>query len=220
MATPTEYPAYLYSALYTNKLGEVIGLDEVQLLEPVPVERIPKLIAHLADTNSYLAYQCGLVLAAWGVREGILYLQRLVDTRADKTTGFEPHQLWGEDNLYDVTAEALGIAVLSGFDRREIMEIIKRILKLYGECFFESRLKRVLIDFNEPELLPAIKQAMSLALDYKRYYQASQLLPVLARYDSSYAMSQVILFKSLVAQDSRITYNLAEMQTYLPTTQV
>jgi len=170
MINPAQYPPDIYSALCTDEAGEVIGLDEVQLLDPIPVERIPKLIAHLGDTDLYLAYQCGLVLAAWGVREGVMYLQRLVDIRIDKTADFEPHRLWGQDNVYDVIAEALGIAVLSGFDRREIAEIIKSILKLYGECFLESKLKQVLIDLKEPELLPAIKQAMSLALDHKRYY--------------------------------------------------
>jgi hypothetical protein len=215
MASPADYPAYLYNALYKNETGEVIGLDEVQLLDPIPVERIPKLIACLGDADLYLAYQCGLVLAAWGVREGVLYLQRLVATRVDKTADFEPHRLWGQDNVYDMIAEALGIAILSGYAKRELVELIKSILKLYGECYFERRLKQVLLDLEEPELLPLIKQAMSLALDHKRYYQASQLLPVLGRYDSRYAMSQLALFEGLITQDGRIRYNLDEMRNYL-----
>jgi hypothetical protein len=211
MASPADYPAYLYNALYTDETGEVIGLDEVQLLDPIPVERIPKLMARLGDADLYLAYQCGLVLAAWGVREGVLYLQRLVATRVDKTADFELHRLWGQDKVYDMIAEALGIALLSGYAKREIVELIRNILKLYGE----RRLKQVLLDLEEPELFPLIKQAMSLALDHKRDYQASQLLPVLGRYDSRYARSQLALFEGLIMQDDRIRYNLDEMRNYL-----
>jgi hypothetical protein len=35
----------------------------VQLLDPIPVERIPKLIARLGDDDLYLAYQYGLVFS-------------------------------------------------------------------------------------------------------------------------------------------------------------
>jgi hypothetical protein len=56
---------------------------------------------------------------------------------------------------------------------------------------------------------------MSLALDHKRYYQASQLLPALGRYDSRYARSQLALFEGLITQDDRIRYNLEEMHNYL-----
>lgn len=57
-----------------KRVGGVIGLDEVQLLDPIPVERITKLTACLGDNDLYLAYQYGLVLAAWGVREGAFTL--------------------------------------------------------------------------------------------------------------------------------------------------
>jgi hypothetical protein len=198
MATPAEYPADIYSALYTDETGKEVGLDEVQLLDPIPVERVPKLIALLRNDDMYMAYQCALVLAAWGVKEGVAYLQHLIDSRIDKIVTFEPHRLWGQDNVYDVIAEALGIAVLSGYDKRKVVEIIEQVLRLYGECYFESKLKQVLINLEEPELLPSIKQAMQLALQHERYYQASQLLPVLAKYDRVYAFAQVDIFQKIL----------------------
>ena len=215
MTTPAEYPAYIYSALYTDETGEVIGLDEVQLLDPIPVERIPRLIALLGNDDTYMAYQSGLVLAAWGVKEGIAYLQHFIDARLDKRVTLEPHRLWGQDNVYDVIAEALGIAVLSGYNRVEVVCILRSILHLYGECYFESKLKGVLINLDEHCLLPDIKQAMQSALKNERYYQASQLLPVLAKYDRTYAFAQVDTFRKLIEEDKRIQYNLEEMQTLL-----
>lgn len=212
MMNPAQYPQEIYNALYTDETGEVVGLDEVQLLEPIPHERIPKLVDLLTGDDLYLAYQCGLVLAAWGVEQGVHYLRHLVAIRIDKLAEFEPHRLWGQDNVYDVIARALKIAVLSNYDKGEIIDIIKSILRLYGECYFESKLKYTLIKLNEPILLPDIKQAMQLALNHERYYQASQLLPVLAKYDNAYAFAQVTAFQKLIAKDKRIQYNLEEMQ--------
>jgi len=208
------YPPAIYQALYTDEAGEVVGLDEVQLLDPILTSRIPELLPLLAGDDLYLAYQAGLVLAAWGVAAGVDYLRHLAEIRVDRTAELQPHRLSGEDNVYDVLAEALGIAVLSEYDEQQVAGILRNILALYGDCYFESKLKRTLLRLNPDELLPAIKQAMTLALEQERYYQASQLLPVLAKYDKAYALSQVSLFERLVAQDERIAYNLTEMQEY------
>ena len=210
---PAQYPQEIYSALYTDEFGEIVGLDEVQLMKTELSSRMPLLIGLLRQEDLYLAYQCGLILAAWGVSDGVDYLEYLVETRIDKTTEFEPHRLWGEDNVYDIIAEALELAVsINGYDRLLVARVFKKILALYGECYFESRLKQALINLNELALLPDIKQAMQLALDHKRYYQASQLLPVLAKYDKAYALAQVGPFQQLVAEDKRIQDNLEEMQ--------
>ena len=211
---PAQYPQDIYNALYTDETGEVVGLDEVQLMEYVPAERISQLINLLFNDDLYLAYQCGLILAAWGISQGVHYLQHLIRIRIDKIAEFEPHRLWGQDNVYDVIADALEIAVhISGYDKAEIDESYKELLLLYGECYFEGKLKSALIKLDEQSLIPNIKQAMQSALDHERYYQASQLLPVLAKYDKAYASAQVGVFQNLIAKDKRIKYNLEEMQT-------
>jgi len=211
---PAAYPPPIYQALYADEAGDIVGLDEVQLLDPIPASRIPELVPLLASTDLYLAYQAGLVLAAWGIKEGVDYLRHLVEIRIDRLVELEPHRLTGEDNVYDVLAEALRVAVLSGYDEHAIAAILQRILALYGDCYFESKLKNTLLRLNMVVLLPAIKQAMTSALEHGRYYQASQLLPVLAKYDGDYALSQVNVFELLVVKDERIAHNLTEMREY------
>jgi hypothetical protein len=58
-----------HKIMYASADGEVIGLDEVQLLDPI-VERIAPLRALLAGPNAYDAYQAALILAAWGDARG------------------------------------------------------------------------------------------------------------------------------------------------------
>ncbi|UYZ64889.1 hypothetical protein [Hymenobacter weizhouensis] len=213
---PSQYPKEVYNLLYADENGEIVGLDEVQYMDPVPAERIPALVALLQSDDIYVAYQCGLILAAWGVKEGIEHLRMLVETRIDKTADFEPHRLWGEDNVYDVIARALSMAMqYTDYNKAEITALLARILELYGECYFESKLKYALLDVRVPELMPNIKQALQVALDHGRYYQASQLLPVLAVYDRAFAQAQIPVFERLTSQDQRIKYNLEEMQQYL-----
>ncbi len=214
MINPAQYPQDVYDALYTDETGEVVGLDEVQLMKAELLDRIPALIHLLSSEDLYMAYQSGLILAAWGIPEGVGFLGHLVKMRIDKTSEFEPHRLWGEDNIYDVIAEALEIAVsINGYDKESINDLYKQILLLYGECYFEGKFKYALIKLKEQSLLPNIKQAVQSALDHKRYYQASQLLPVLAQYDKTYALAQVGSFQKLMSEDKRIQYNLEEMQT-------
>ena len=213
---PAQYPPDIYNALYTDETGEVVGLDEVQLLDPIPRERIPVLVNLLTGEDLYLAYQCGLVLAAWGVEQGVRYIHHLVTIRIDKLANFEPHRLWGQDNVYDVIARALSITLrFTDYNKEEIITALSEILSLYGECFFESKLKYALIDSDVSQLLLDIKQAMQSALSHERYYQASQLLPVLAKYDKVYAFAQIDMFQKLIAKDKRIQYNLEEMQTVM-----
>lgn len=213
MMNPAQYPQDVYNILYTDEIGEVVGLDEVQLMKSELSIRIPSLITLINSEDLYMAYQSGLILAAWGVREGVDFLDHLIKVRIDKTVEFEPHRLWGEDNIYDVIAEALKIAVsINGYDEQNINDLYENILLLYGECYFEGKLKYALIKLNTHSLLPNIKQAVQSALKYERYYQASQLLPVLVKYDRTYAFAQMDVFQKLLTKDKRIKYNLDEMQ--------
>ncbi|MEZ0609897.1 hypothetical protein ACAW74_15370 [Fibrella sp. WM1] len=206
----------LNQLLYADQTGEIIGLDEVQLLDPIPEERIPAIIALLSADDLYAAYQAGLILAAWGVEAGVDFLHSLVIQRIDQTITLEPHRLWDEDNVYDVIADALSVAILSGYEVEKILTVIRPILALYGTCYFESKLKHVLVKLNTPALLPNIEEALQLALDNKRYYQASQLLPVIAHYNTASALSKLPTFRNLVSKDKRIKYNIDEMRAYLP----
>ena len=213
---PNQYPKEVYDLLYTDETGEVVGLDEVQLMKSELSSRTLDLIKLLNSDDLYLAYQCGLIVGAWGVKDGIDYLHSLIHERIDKVAQFEPHRIWGQDNVYDVIAEAFEIAAsINGYDLITIRNLFEELLRLYGECYFESRLKIALLNINERELLPSIKQAMQSALAHERYYQASQLLPVLAKYDKDYAVTQIGKFQSLTNKDERIRYNLDEMQQYL-----
>lgn len=60
-------------------------------------------------------------------------------------------------------------------------------------------------------LLNDIEQAMQDALENKRYYQASQLFPVLVHYDKNYFNKYKDTFMSLINKDDRIKFNIEEV---------
>lgn len=195
---------------YSEEGQEGYDLNEVQLLEERDFERTEKLKLLLHDEDRYIAYQAMLILLAWAEPEGFKQLDRFISEKWNEKETFEPHRIHGEDNVYDVIANALYIAAINGKPEQELYPYIKHFLEIYGTQFFESNLKEFLLKRNCTLLLSDIEQAMKDALENKRYYQTSQLFPVLVHYDKNYFHKYKDTFKSLIKEDNRIEYNIEE----------
>lgn len=197
---------------YNEEGQEGYDLNEVQLLEKIDFDRVEKLKLLLHNDNQYIAYQAMLILLAWSVPEGFKLLDHFIIEKWDEKENFEPHRLYNEDNVYDVIANALYIATLNGKSEQELYPYIKQFLNIYGDKFFESNLKNFLLKKNSRPLLKEIEQAIQSALKNKRYYQASQLFPVIVHYDKNTFNKYIDIFRPLVSQDSRIAYNIEEAE--------
>jgi hypothetical protein len=197
---------------YNEEGHEGYDLNEVQLLEKIDSERVEKLKLLLHNDDQYIAYQAMLILLAWSVPEGFELLDRFITEKWDEKTNFEPHRIYNEDNVYDVIANALYIATLNGKNEQELYPYIKQFLNIYGDRFFESNLKNFLLKKNCRPLLKEIEQAIESALNNKRYYQASQLFPVIVHYDKSNFNKYLDIFNALISLDNRITYNIEEAE--------
>jgi hypothetical protein len=126
--------------------GNVIGLDEVQLLEPVPTYRIHKVRTLLKKSDLYLTYQASLVLTAWGDPCGFNKICDFIIQKIHREIVFEPLRRYGYDNIYDIFAEAIEIYGYTQKNHQSIIEAYRKLLELYGECIFESRLKIALLN--------------------------------------------------------------------------
>lgn len=197
---------------YNEEGQEGYDLNEVQLLEERDAERTEKLKLLLHNEDRYIAYQAMLILLAWAESEGFKQLDRFISEKWNEKETFEPHRIHGEDNVYDVIANALYIAALNGKPEQELYPYIKHFLEIYGTQFFESNLKEFLLKRNYTLLLSDIEQAMKDALENKRYYQASQLFPVLVHYDKDNFKKYIDTFTSLIKEDQRIEYNIEEAE--------
>ncbi|REC62482.1 hypothetical protein DRF65_10340 [Chryseobacterium pennae] len=196
---------------YYNAEGEEgYDLREVQLLEKKDPERVEELKWLLHHDYQYIAYQAMLILLAWPIPEGFETLDRFINEKWADKEEFEPHRLHGEDNVYDVIADALHIATLNGKSEQELYPYIRKFLNSYGDQFFESDLKNFLLKKNCRPLLKEIEEAIQNALQNERYYQASQLFPVLVHYDRNTFNEYKDVFISLISLDNRITYNMEE----------
>lgn len=198
---------------YYNEEGyEGYDLSEVQLLEQKSADRVEGLKGLLHSHDRYIAYQAMLILVSWNLPEGFEFLNRFMAERWEDKGDFEPHRIYGEDNVYDVVANALHIAILNGKNKQDLYPYIKWFLSVYGEHFFESNLKEFLLKTDCRPLFGEIEQAMKSALQNKRYYQASQLFPVLVHYERSTFNEYKDVFISFINLDNRITYNIEEAE--------
>lgn len=197
---------------YSEEGQEGYDLNEVQLLEERNAERTEKLKLLLHNEDRYIAYQAMLILLAWAEPEGFKQLDRFISEKWNEKETFEPHRIHDADNVYDIIANALYIATLNGKPEEELYPYIKHFLEIYGTQFFESGLKEFLLKKNCTLLLNDIKQAMQDALENKRYYQASQLFPVLVHYDKDNFKKYKDTFTSLIKEDNRIEYNIEEAE--------
>lgn len=197
---------------YNEEGNEGYDLNEVQLLEKIDPDRVEQLKLLLHNDNQYIAYQAMLILLAWAIPEGFEQLDRFISEKWDEKESFEPHRLHNEDNVYDVITNALYIATLNGKTEQELYPYITYFLNIYGDKFFESNLKDFLLKKNCRPLLKEIEQAIQAALENKRYYQASQLFPVIVHYDKDSFNKYKDIFSPLISEDSRVVYNIEEAE--------
>lgn len=204
--------------LYEDEGGKVVGLDEVQLLEPVPAERIPALRTLLVGEDERLRFEAAVVLAAWGDEEGISAIEELIDGRVDARVTISPHRIYGYDNVYDELAQATHRYGLSGGNRSTIKRIYRKLLGLYGPIRFESRLKYALLreEHLTDEFYPDVVAAIERAFNSGEAYLASQLLPVAAKWRQDAAMRLIAPFVGRTRQVPDPAANVAEALKYIP----
>ncbi|SFN03298.1 hypothetical protein SAMN05421594_0507 [Chryseobacterium oleae] len=201
---------------YNEEGNEGYDLNEVQLLEKKDFDRVEQLKRLLHHQDRYVAYQAMLILLAWGIPEGFELLDRFTAEKWDEKESFEPHRLHNQDNVYDIITNALYISTFNGKSEQELYPYIKQFLQLYGDRFFESHLKDFLLNKNCRPLVQEVEEAMQKALEGKRYYQASQLFPVLVYYDKNLFNQYIGIFTTLNIQDNRIAYNMDEAKKNNP----
>lgn len=200
------------SLLYSDENGNITTIDEVQLLDEFPQSRVKGLIKLLYEKDLYISYQATLILTAWGIEEGFMKIREFIQSRYDLQEELEPHRIYDEDNVYDVLAEALYRSTYNTDDEDKILPFIQDILLLYPTCFFESRLKYVLLKIGKLDFLQKdIENALVGAINNHRYFQASQLLPVLHKISAYLTLKYVPTFEKLIEKDKRIKYNIEEI---------
>ncbi|MDM8561234.1 hypothetical protein [Candidatus Parabeggiatoa sp. HSG14] len=208
--------SHIEHLLYEDEEGHIIGLDEVQLLEPVPIERIPEVQKLLEESDINLVFQASLVLAAWGDKQGFNKIKDLINEKIHNKIQLASHRLYGYDNVYDLFAEAIEIYGYTQEDHKDIIEAYRKLLYLYGECAFESRFKIALLNNKYDALTNNIIDAIIRAIKNRRYYLASQLLPVLAKWEYIETVKEFIqIFMPLPQHSPNHLANVAESLQYI-----
>ena len=205
----------IFNLLYADEHGEEVGLSEVQMLEPIPEDRLRDTEALLRHDDLFVCFQAALVLTAWGKDSGLGAIETFIRQEGRDGQNLSPHRIHGQDNRFDDMADAIRVYVMSEGDRPHAVEALRGLLKLYPRHFFESSLKWTLKGFTADNLGGDIRHAIEECRANGRPYQASQLLPVLAKADPEACWQLLPLFANEPAQVPDPAVNVAEALAYL-----
>lgn len=169
-----------YRLLYCDDSGETVGLEEVQLLDPWPTDRLGPLRTLLVEGDPTARFHSMLVLVAWGDSVGLEAANRFLHNKQDDASGISTHRLHGRNLAYDELADALGLSLANNVDRAEVTALAVQLLQLFRTEFFESGLERLLSALADPELQDEILRAIGDVSSQGRVQEASELLPALA----------------------------------------
>jgi hypothetical protein len=173
------------------------------------------LHAALGSDDLELVYRAALVLTAWGDDQGLDAIEHLIDSRIDAFGINVPHRIYGYNNVYDELAYAV---YLFGHCQRRVTDqkrIFSKLLNLYGPYDYESKLKHALLKTDFRGLLADVEQASQRAMTFGKFYLASQLLPVIAKWNAGIAWRLFPLFLEMPIQTPNPAVNVAEALEYI-----
>ncbi len=177
--------------LYANETGELEGVFEVQLMDPVPVDRIPLVRALLGGPDLVAWSHALLVLLGWGDLTGLAEAERLLESDENPFLGIDTHRLYGADLTYDNIAHALAIGVsVHDLPRDRASKLARRLLNRSEQVFFQNGLENLITTLDDPALLDETEAAVIrlVEIDEKK---GADLLPALASLDPTRASAAI-----------------------------
>jgi hypothetical protein len=209
-----------HQLLYESPEGEVIGLDEVQLLDPIP-ERVAPLRAMLSGPDQYDAYQAALILAAWGDEAGARYLLDFVLVERPGELPVEPHRIRAsDDEAPDSAAEALHLYGSASGDVHTRDEGYRRCLELFGRISFSGKLQSVLRRDHPSALLDVTREAYERTAARGDAAAAATLLPALVAMSDPDSLRLIADRADVIRGDTGIQRGLREAASELRRTDV
>lgn len=178
--------------LYADETGELVGVAEVQLMEPIPAERIPSVRALLASDDIVARFHALLVLVGWGDEGGLAHVETVLAGTTNPFDGVDTHRFGSVDLAYDRIADALSTGLtFNHLDLTRVRALGLALLNRCGDVFYENGLERLLTALKDPSLADATETAVFRLLDNDEARQATDLLPALATVAPERAMAIV-----------------------------
>jgi len=207
-----------YQLLYCDDEGEEVGLDDIFLLDPISADRLAATQSLLSDENPLIRFQAALILTAWGNDAGLDALETMIRQGGRDGFNLSLDRLTGEDNRFDDMANPIHYyAFFSDGDKSRTLHALGELLRIYPDHSFKSGLKYVLPFYTEPEISGKVREAIVQCQHSGRTYQASQLLPVLAKMDPEACWQLLPLFTQQPPQVPDPAANIAEALAHIHT---
>ena len=179
--------------LYADETGELEGVFEVQVMDPVPVDRLPGVRSLIGGEDVVAWSHALLVLLGWGDEVGLVEAERIILGRIENPfDGVDTHRLHGVDLTFDNIAHALALGLdLNGLSHDRVRALAERLLQISGSVFFQNGLESLVTALADPSLTDETEGAISGLVEVGKNREASDLLPALAVLDADRAVRMI-----------------------------
>jgi len=182
--------------LYEDETGELEGVFEVQLMDPIPVDRLLPVRALIGGSDLVAWSHALRVLLGWGDEAGLVEAERFLESDKNPFEGIDTHRLFGTDLTYDNLASALSIGFsINGLPKGRVIALANRLLALSEKVFFLNGLEDLVTKINDRSLLEATEHAVNRLAEDGQLRKGTDLLPALATMDPERAMRAIELFR-------------------------
>jgi hypothetical protein len=207
--------------LYFDSDGNEV-LEVLDLTGKKPItERTEQLICLLHHENISLRLDAAVLLTAWGIEEGVNYLENFLDRDAIEKEGKYLCRNNEDDCTYDVIGESLSIFVDNNPEKADVVirPLRKSLLFFYQRCF-ESRMTVALESSNiSIHLVDDFKGNIDLCLQANKPGEASELLQLYTKWGGDRVLSDVMEYARRIISYPNTSYHhtfVAQILFYLP----
>jgi hypothetical protein len=195
--------------LYFDSEGNEV-LEVLDLIGKKPIaERTEQLIYLLSHENISLRLDAAVLLTAWGIEEGVNYLENFLDRDAIEREGKYLCRNNEDDCTYDVIGESLTIFADNNPEKIAIViRPLRKTLLLFHQRCFEFRMTVALSNSDiSIYLVDNFKENIDLCLQANKPGEATELLQLYMKWGGARVLGDVVKYAKKIIEYPNTSYH-------------
>jgi hypothetical protein len=206
--------------LYTDEDGNEVDVLDLRMMEPI-YDRIQKLKILLHNNNTSQRLDSAVLLTAWGIEEGVDYLENFLDRDAIEKEGKYLCRNNKDDCTYDVIGESLVTFTTNNpRESKRVIVPLEKTLSFFGKRSFDNGISSFLIHADISVcLVDNFEKNINSCIEINKICEASEFLVLYAKWGGEKVVNHAIEYARKIIMfpnSSSSKVNVARALLYLP----